>query len=93
MGERGGGATYKNCLVFCLYQLVFSARNFKGMYIRQDYVSHTIMVAFPLFVQSYGPLIVFLCLFCVVHILVHSITHSLFVVSSYNLIGMCIRYR
>ena len=51
------------------------------------------MVAFPLFVQSNGPLIVFFMLFYEIHILVHSITHSLIIVSSYNLIGMCIRYR
>ena len=32
-------------------------------------------------------------LFYEIHILLHPITHSLIIVSSYNLIGMCIRYR
>ena len=51
-----------------------------------------IKVAFPSFVQSYGPFIVFYA-FYEIHILVHPITHSLIIVSSYNLIRMCIWYR
>ena len=35
----------------------------------------------------------FLCLFCEIFILVHSITHSLFIISSCNFIGMCIEPR
>ena len=35
--------------------------------------------------KSNDPLIVFLCLFCVIFILVHTITHSLFMIYSCNL--------
>ena len=58
---------------------------------RNDDLSHTITVDFN-FVHFRGmALWLFLCLFCVMYILVHSISHSPFMISSCNFIGMCIR--
>ena len=66
MGERGGGAHRKNiCPEFLPESFSFLFMKLYRNVYQIKTVSHTIMVAFPLFVQSYGPLIVFLCLFCI----------------------------
>ena len=48
---------------------------------------------FYLFIYFYFISFYFFCLFCVLYIIVHSITPSLFMISSCNFIGMCIRQR
>ena len=58
----------------------------------QDNVSHKIKVAFRFFVSDVSPFDC-LCLFCAINIRVHLITHSLFMIYSCSLIGMCMRSR
>ena len=54
-------------------------------------MSRLIKVALAFFISELWPFDCVLCLFCVINILVHSITHSLFMISSCYLIGMCNR--
>ena len=53
-------------------------------------MSCAIMVSFVFFILELWPFDCVLFLFCVIFILVHSITHSLFMISLFNIIGMCI---
>ena len=52
-----------------------------------------IMVCVSFICSELWPFDCLLCFYYEIHILVHPITHSLIIVSSYYLIGMCIRYR
>ena len=54
-------------------------------------MSHTITVAFHFFVSELWSFDCVLGLFCVNYIVVNSTTHSLFMISYFNFIRMCIK--
>ena len=54
-------------------------------------MSNAITVALAFFISELWPFDCVLCLFCAIYILVQSITYSLFMISSFSFIGMCIR--
>ena len=58
----------------------------------QDNMSHKIEVVFRFFVSDVWPFDC-LSLFCAIIIRVHLITHTLFMIYSCSLIGMCMRSR
>ena len=51
-------------------------------------MSNAITVALAFFISELWPFDCVLCLFCVIYILVHSITYSVFIVSSFSFIGI-----